>query len=404
MKIKAAHAIVFIYFFLNSFLLPKGLLYTILLTPVFYYWLATQRERFVLSRFLLASLPFLVAHLLYNETIDLFRYGRSFVLVFTVYIFIYTFRVFLKRSTSLDYLFYKLLYYNFIFVCIALVLLFTPFWDWLWIDWWVSPSVGNLPRLALLTYEPSYYSTLLVPLFFFFGLKALAKPRGHELLQWGLVLLPLFLSFSMGVLASLFLSTVLVLLWQWCGRYIAKSWAQLSVVLLVLGSIGLLGLLVFYSNNPVFARIGDILSGNDSSGKGRTFQAFELAYLLAESQNLLFGVGFGQIKEVGALYFTQVFGYVEDMSIANTLGETLAHLGLLGLGLRLFFEIFLFFRTAVYQNYFRLLIFVYVFIYQFTGSFYTNIAEYVLWVLAFTNCFPQFDRHTYLRHQSLPSS
>jgi hypothetical protein len=34
-----------------------------------------------------------------------------------------------------------------------------------------------------------------------------------------------------------------------------------------------------------------------------------------------------------------------------------------------------------------------MFIYQFTGSFMTNIAEYVIWVLAYTPAFREFDKN-----------
>ena len=78
-------------------------------------------------------------------------------------------------------------------------------------------------------------------------------------------------------------------------------------------------------------------------------------------------------------------------SIPNAAAETLAIFGWTGLVLRILVEIFLFFYTRVWTNYYRLLLFLFVFIYQFTGSFITNIAEYVIWILAFTNVFHQFD-------------
>lgn len=37
------------------------------------------------------------------------------------------------------------------------------------------------------------------------------------------------------------------------------------------------------------------------------------------------------------------------------------------------------------------MLFIFMFIYQFVGSFATNLAEYVIWILAFTNVFRQFD-------------
>ena len=35
---------------------------------------------------------------------------------------------------------------------------------------------------------------------------------------------------------------------------------------------------------------------------------------------------------------------------------------------------------------------IYIFIYQFTGSYLFNIAEYVIWALAFSQVFEEFDR------------
>ncbi len=51
----------------------------------------------------------------------------------------------------------------------------------------------------------------------------------------------------------------------------------------------------------------------------------------------------------------------------------------------------LFVYTKVWRNYYRLLLFVFVFIYQFTGSFITNIAEYVIWIMVFTTVFKEYD-------------
>jgi hypothetical protein len=73
------------------------------------------------------------------------------------------------------------------------------------------------------------------------------------------------------------------------------------------------------------------------------------------------------------------------------MGETLAIFGLAGVVLRLFLEFFLFFKTRVYSNYYRLALFIFVFIYQFTGSFITNIVEYVIWILAFSTVLNQFN-------------
>ncbi len=73
------------------------------------------------------------------------------------------------------------------------------------------------------------------------------------------------------------------------------------------------------------------------------------------------------------------------------MAETLAIFGILGAIGRLALELYLFFRTKVYANYYQLALFLFVFIYQFTRSFITNIVEYVIWILAFSNVFKQFD-------------
>jgi hypothetical protein len=78
-------------------------------------------------------------------------------------------------------------------------------------------------------------------------------------------------------------------------------------------------------------------------------------------------------------------------TIPNAMAEMLAIFGWVGVMLKLTIEIGLFFLTKVWTNYYRLLLFFFVFIYQFTGSFVTNIAEYIIWILAFTNVFRQFD-------------
>ena len=79
------------------------------------------------------------------------------------------------------------------------------------------------------------------------------------------------------------------------------------------------------------------------------------------------------------------------VTIPNAAAETLTIFGWIGFILRITVEIFFFFFTKVWSNYYRLLLFSFIFIYQFTGSFITNIAEYVIWILAFTNVFHQFD-------------
>jgi hypothetical protein len=152
-------------------------------------------------------------------------------------------------------------------------------------------------------------------------------------------------------------------------------------------------LVLFFRQNPVFTRLTNILKGQDSSGRGRTTEAFILAQRILEQKNEVFGIGLGQIKILGENIIRDYYFYFKDITVTipNATAETLAIFGWAGLIIRFSLEIFLFFHTKVWRNYYRLSLFLFVFIYQFTGSFITNVAEYVIWILAFTNVFPQFD-------------
>jgi hypothetical protein len=88
------------------------------------------------------------------------------------------------------------------------------------------------------------------------------------------------------------------------------------------------------------------------------------------------------------------YGYGPEtvrVAIPNAAAETLALFGWAGFSLRILAQCLLFMYTKVWRNYYRLLLFVFIFIYQFTGSFITNIAEYVIWIMAFTPVFKEYD-------------
>jgi hypothetical protein len=121
--------------------------------------------------------------------------------------------------------------------------------------------------------------------------------------------------------------------------------------------------------------------------------AFILAKQILIKGNEWWGVGLGQIKIIGADVIRDYYLYGRNfiVRIPNAVAETFAIFGWIGVGLRIFIEIFFFFHTKVWRNYYRLWLFLFIFIYQFTGSFITNIAEYVIWILAFTNVFDQFN-------------
>jgi hypothetical protein len=381
-----------IVFFLNSAGLPYGLLYTTLLTPFFYIWVVRKTGSEPILPFLLLLTPFIIAHMVVG--VDLPTYLISFLNITCIYIFCCAFYLFLRSGTDIGSIFKRLLFINFFLCLIAIPFYFTPLYNLFWIEQDLTEGVTNFRRLRMFTYEASYYSTLMVPLIFFFISQLMLRlnklPVPQILL---LLLLPMFMSFSLGVISAIiFALGMTYFVWFKTLTKKKRVFGFAIAGITVCMAAGFL-LFILFPDNTLFIRIAKVLSGHDSSAKGRTFEAFLLADKINSLKSQFFGIGFGQVKKIGAETIRNFYQYGEDyaITIPNATAETIAILGWMGFTLRLLTEIFLFFYTKVYANYYRLFLFFFIFLYQFTGSFITNVAEYIIWVIAFTNVFPQFD-------------
>lgn len=391
-KIPGYLPVAILYFFFNSIFLPEGLLYTGILTPVFLWWLYRQQALKAVMYFFLFTIPFIPIHL-YNG-VDGMYYLRSYLLLFSSVVFGISFYVFLKGSPDVESIFRKILGLNFIFMFIALVALLIPgLKEMLWYLKEFSPGIGTLPRLKMLTYEASYYSLLFMPIAFYYYLRLALLQNKRPFLLFLMATLPLLLSLSLGVIGALFLTFIFLLCYNARLFLRQKVVARFILCCALLVVAGLFFAFRYYPGNPLFGRISNIFSGQDTSFRGRTYESFVLAWRIAKGKSVLFGCGPGQPKIAGIQAFKTYYGYLPPVvRIPNTLGDTLATYGIAGVLLRLFFTVYLFFKTKVYRNYYRLGLFVFMFIYQFTGSFITNIAEYVIWILAFSPVCREFDR------------
>lgn len=392
MKLNKYFPFALIYFFVNSVGLPFGLTYTALLAPFFYVWILMIRKKEILLPFIIILLPFIIIHVL--SGVEIKSYSISLVNFLLVYVFCQAVYTFFKVCKDPEMIFRRILIFNFIFCLAAVAIYFTPYFKWLWLEQNISAGVAQFRRLKLLTYEPAYYALLFTPIFFFYMLQYFFKqntiPTGWLLLM---LFLPYMLSFSIGVIGAVLVAgllTYLIYLRQLTRkRRILNGIVNTGAVL----TSGTMVLVLFFRHNPVFLRLANIFSGKDSSGNGRTVDAFILARRLLKETNEFWGIGLGQIKLVGEDIIRNYYLYYVNHTVAipNAAAETLAIFGWAGFSLRLFIEILLFFYTRVWTNYYRLLLFIFIFLYQFTGSFITNVAEYVIWILAFTNVFRQFD-------------
>lgn len=400
--------IVILYFFLNGFLLPIGLLYTTLLTPFLIIWLAKYPTFKYIPLFFLLILPFAVIHFI--NGVEYTSYLKSLLLLLSVYVFGLCFYQFLENCQSLRTIYKNIVLINGTMVLLSILLLFVPSLELVfWND--NQMSLGNISvrRLKMLTYEPSYYSTLFAPFAIYFLLKIFRKEVANPFIYGILVIIPLILSLSFGVIFGIILAFILVgilhlrkiLLIGNNLLYMMSGLALLSFVIIVM--------LIFWPDNVFFLRIANTLSGGDQSFNGRTLDSFILGAQIAEVKSIVWGCGLGQVKLIGVDFFKVYYHYDNftsaDIGIPNNLGDMLATFGIVGVIIKLSAVTFLFFKTRVYNNYYRLSLFAFIFIYQFTGSYIMNIAEYVIWILAFKqNIFPEFNKPAVKRSHTLKTA
>jgi hypothetical protein len=393
MKINKYWPIVFVYFFLNSAGLPWGLLYTSILSPLLYYWVIKTRRKEIMLPFLAVITPFVIGQLIAG--VEFGKYIVSLLNIAAVYVFAQAAYTFLITCNDKEKLIRWLLYSNFALCLIAIPFYSSSISELFWISQTYTDGVTNFQRLRMFTYEASYYAVLFTPIFLFYFYQLML--RQNKLNVWVLAILlitPYVLSLSIGVLICLLLACVLVYLIH--ARPLNRKGRMLYLLLFgtLLAVVGMIGLFIFAPNNALVLRLENIFTGHDISSQGRTTDAFFLSERILELKNTWWGIGPGQLKELGAGIIRAYYTYQPDfdiITIPNATAETLVVFGWVGLSLRLITEMVLFRYTKVWKNYFRLALFLFIFFYQLTGSFITSTAEYVIWILAFTNVFPQFD-------------
>lgn len=383
---------IILYFFFNNAGLPQGLLYTTLLTPVFLYWLFKEHDlRNCLKWSLLLLIP--IPFQLFSD-IDTLAYIQSSVLMFSAWIFFYTaLKAVYRIKSQLEQVFFKVLILNAILVVIALILLPIPgLRDVMWNSIPISPNIPPFPRLNLFAYEPSHYALLLSPVFMFYGLKVLTGQQKHALLYLLAIAIPLLLSLSFGVIGAFFIAMIIALL-IYMKHIPTDAWKAMMYVLFMVLAV-IVAAILLWPENPVWIRIMNIFTGTDTSAKGRLLDSFMFAADLSSQHNFWFGVGPGQVKILAHDLIINHYQYsgefAEIVRIPNSMGEMLATYGFYGFVLKIFFEIYFFVRLKIYNNLFSLSLFIFIFIYQFTGSFVMNIAELGVWAIVFSSGFERF--------------
>ncbi len=378
------------YFFFNSVGLPHGLFYTTLLSPLLFVWLYLKGQRWLTAQFLLFLSPFILAHFLLGIHSFVF-YARSLFLLWTAYVTTYAFCWALLRCRGIHRLFDELIIANFLAALLAVAVFYSPAQSIFWLDDRDTAGGASLHRLSLLNSEPSVYAGLMLPLLVFAILRALSKSDKRNLLYVFMIGLPFLLCQSFGGI-SMCLAGIGVCLLSSYRRLFRRP----RTLFLSLGLVLVVGTL-FLTHNPISDRLLQVVSGGDSSSKSRTIFSFLVAYEVASAKSLWWGVGLGQAKLVDVSDLG--LGFTVGI-IPNAVAGTFAELGIIGVLVRFSLEIYLFFRTKVYTNSFRLAMFVVAFISQLTGSHLMDVQQYLCWCFAFFPFFPEINLHEGARKQA----
>jgi len=388
--------------FCNRLLLPFGLQYSLLLTPLWVYFLVREGG---LRWLLLCILPFAVWNLYHLlHVVSPLANILSFVLLCSTLAFAWSVYYQLKKRDDWHTLFRFLAGLNVFLLLVSLAVY--PFeslrpYCWYLIDF--TPNHRPIPRLKVFELEASHYSMAIAPLFLYFLWSILRQFNWRDVFLLISLGLSLLLSFSFGVLACLVVTFLMLFVSRITKIYRSRKLKWFFISGTILGLLICLGLVVLFPENALYFRLQNVLSGVDTSGRGRTYEAFILAHKILTQQHAeLWGIGLGQLKLVGRSIIIQYYHYTAMPAVVrlpNCTAEFLCYYGFVGFAARLAVQLFCFFRFQVYRNLFRMSLFIFIFIYQFTGSFIFNPAEYIIWGMAFLPSFSKLDFKSFTCYQ-----
>jgi len=384
-KLNWKELIFYLFFYFNTFIIPAPLVFTNFVSLL--WWKKTLSSRFfkIFIIYISTLLIYSIVHII--NGVELVYYGRSLFFFILIYFSVIAAILFVERfSSSFEQMFKKINTFGFWLFIVGCIAILTPLESLFWEDH-IFANNNVFIRYKGLGYEASYYAYILAPIVIYFFINALlSKFSIKKWLMFLAGLTPVLFTVSFGFfgvfLISLLLSLIIIVIYQ-------KSFPKKMLYPFIIAIIGFGA--VMSSNNFISERIVQILKGQDSSINGRTVEAFYLAKEMAKEKNIWFGIGPGQIKVLGEQYIRPFYNYSKDqrpvVTLPNAAAETLAIFGVLGLIVRLGFQIALFFKFNIYKNYYQLILFCFLFVYQFMGSYVTSTGEYVLWVITFMPIF-----------------
>jgi hypothetical protein len=383
---------VFLFFF-NRVGLPFGISFDMLLAPFLLYFIFKENAQSLLYKAVGVLLVFGVIHLVSGV------YFTAFVVSNLVFItLVIAVVAFYQRTKHIDFfdeIILRITQLNSVLTILALFLLFFLKSTYLW---YLVPYTSNaeaLPRLKLFTEEASHYSFLLLPIFYYWLYQWLVQFNWRTFGYLTTIIISLILSFSLGVLSVIAL-TLFILILIYCRSILQHSRYRQLLFIGLIAILSIAGFVYyFFPINPLTIRMNNLINGLDTSGRGRTYESFEIAWRVLQLNYPLTGIGLGQFKFIGRDVLLHYYKYHTIPSVVrlpNALAETLVSFGVLGVFIRVFIQIYWAFKRRIVNNLFQTSLFISLFIYQFTGGFLMHSFEYYYWILVVVPIFKTFDK------------
>lgn len=384
----------FIYFFLNVVGLPTPLSWTGLMTIVLVKPVVSRHWRWLLGIGGVLVL-YAVVHLALGVNVN--EYVKSSIyLAFLLYTCFAAHTFLTQYSADFFSAFRWVAMGAFGLFVLGLLALNTRWEGFFWLSHDFIGDGERVLRFYGLSYEPSHLALTLSPVFLYYLIKIIEKLAWATGARLMAVSIPIALTVSFGFAAALGLT-----LFSMVGILLITSGGFRKRLLIPAVVAAGVGIAVCSFSNPLSDRIWLIFNGNDTSVNGRTTEAFYLGYKCAETKSIWTGIGAGQVKIVGEDVIRPYYaawdpvGYSKEnwpvIGLPNSMAETLAMYGILGVLIKLAAQIFLFIRFRVHKNYFSLAVFGFMFFYQLMGSFILSTTEMMMWVLAIVPLFPALD-------------
>ena len=318
-------------------------------------------------------MPFALANFV-NGGMNWLVYIVSASLLLAVYVTVYAFAVRIHEIRYLEHLVRSLIWINFLFACVGLIIRFTPWYAYMWQLQTQKVGAYSLIRYRMFTYEPAHYAELIAPLVLYAYWQFMQRRNRNNFRLLIAASIPFLMAMSFGLTSTMIIA-LLVSQVVASRRLRQTKWVVAAVIL------GTVGYIALPATGGIKTRAESIVVGTDSSEMSRTIYSYVAAFTVVRTTNLWFGAGVGQAKllmpEIPALGEITIF-----TRLPCATADTLATFGVVGLALRFLLEGIFFFRGKPYKDPFRLSLFIVVFLTQFWGSFLSNPAEYFAWVIA----------------------